>query len=275
MSKIQELFAKVTRRQQQQSAAKLDSVKSLIVALAEQELGHAGRKLDIESAADLLENAGLSEAELRENVELYKQRVRWATLAAKQTELLQTADRLAAEVRAAGEAETARRKAEDETIERLRTAASAASAEYLAAVDADADLQTTCQPFAYSPALNEQLASVNAALAETRQKLSPTGQPGISHFNQWPSIHKEPAMLVAHTRRALEGDRITPERRAQLESQQAAAEKSVERARAELADLEQQREQIISQMTAPQDAHLRPENFALIRHPRAKVEAGA
>ena len=264
---IKELFSKVSLRQREKAALRAADIRGVIVAIAEQELGitNGKAKLDLDHAATLLEEEGLSEADLRANVEQYKRRHRWAQDAAREAELEAEANRLRTAHAEASAAEIERRKKVLEELERMHTAARSAGAIATKATIAKAELEGSAL-LEVDEALNEQLAAVNSQIEKLRDGLRPNGTPGvvIGGHDRWGSLLQEPGRLVTKTKAMLAG-KITHEKRGQLESQLAAAESAVEQFKTDITRLEKQRAEIVAKMTPNPADLLDPKNFQLIR----------
>ena len=143
MTSVTELFARVTGRKKERDAARIRGVTELVVVLGDAELGASENDFDLDSAAAILEKTGLSEADLRKNIELYKDRCKWAELTAEVGRLRQAAEDKWEELRRADAAEAERRREFARMFEASEAEAQQATRRAVEASGAEAELHAT------------------------------------------------------------------------------------------------------------------------------------
>ena len=136
---LQEMFAKLSAKRQEHRADDAADVCVAIVQVGNVELG-IGSDVDLDLCAEMFAGAGLSENDVRANVDLYLQRRKWVALAIRQVELLSKAEKLRSECEAQDAAEIERRIAAKQEWVRLSLAASAAERDYENSCQAENDL---------------------------------------------------------------------------------------------------------------------------------------
>jgi chromosome segregation ATPase len=265
MAKIVEgLLARFNRRKEVRIEAARDALRNSIVALARAEAPEAkSNDIDADQILDTIEAVGMSEEDLRANVDRFKKRERWAPLAAREEEYRKAAEDLAKQADEFEAAEVLRHRAALDRLAAMRAELPQADARYAAAVSARGDLLATAPPVENSAELMVALAEVNAMIATLEEKLdSRPGDPG--HLSG--DVDRLPGRLLAQTREMLRNPaRLPPAKLEQLERQREAAAQAVAKCEREIRELKVRRSAINAQLTMKPEDALKPENFALIR----------
>lgn len=264
---LETLRNKFMRRQTERSRARCTTLNQFAMLTAEEELGIATDVVfDHDELLELLDDEKLTIADFEVNVEMAKNRIRWAKLSAQEETLKVESERLDAEWRSFDIAEATRHREALKELADMKMAADRASTDYIDAFTACQELLATAAPLDDGPELREQLAEVRRQILAIETKLNPRDLPNDS--GQYvSSVEDRPARLArqARTMLAEKNTGYTPERRKQIESWLAAAEREISRCDKELARLQKQCAAINAKQTVGPDDWKRPENFAIVR----------
>lgn len=264
------LFRRITERKQEWNVGVFDSLKQLIIAVGNSELGIEQKQpIHIESAADILEANDVSEADFRVMVDIYKKRVQHGRVASQLPKIKARAEQAEAEWKKADLEEGQRRRAAMEKLNQLELAASQANAAYQNALESDNFLFRSAGTCPEEVALIEENRILTAALAAAQLRVLPNvpaGDPTSAGFI-WPNAREYPAALVVATQRALDAKRVayTPARRAALERQLEVAKKFTAEAQADLKKIEKQHAELQARLAEFGKARTKPESFAVMR----------
>jgi hypothetical protein len=278
--KISSLFETLLRKKQKQQTAITGDIRSLIKFTAENELGIAAYDIDEEYYCDVLDRFGITAADLRLNVEIYKQRLRWKELAEQISTLEVAAENAQKTLDDEDQAEGCRRKKALENLETLEMARDKASQKCAGAVAAHAELLGGADVSELELSLADQLASINKSISRITLAMNPdyvgrpieTARGGMSPGGTlWADMQSATAGLLKQTQRALETT-TDPANRARLESQAKAAELKLHNDVKEIKALEKRRDAINKQLSGMVAEKLKPENFKIRKASPSRVD---
>lgn len=272
MSTITDLFNRLRDRRQETRDAHLTEIHRAIIILAENGAGKNG-DLDLDYYASLIESEGLTEDDLRTNIDVYQQRVRWAELAPR-VDALNKASVDALQVYNDHDLKLGRliRDERKKLVQEERAAqrAQTQSEKALAAQgNLIADAEVTAEERALGAKQSELNAEIGKLIDATNPRLSSVDRMGraLNVGSDWASIQQFPALLAEQTRHALADETVgySKDRRAELKSQLAAAERAVAESEKKLTRLTKQAVEINKKQVKLNDAKLLPESFRLVR----------
>jgi hypothetical protein len=269
--KIASLFEILLKKKEKQQSTVTGDVRSLIRIIAENELGIAAYEIDMEFYSDALDRSGITAADLRLNVEIFKQRHRWKELAEQISSLEETAYNAQKVFDEEDLAEGRRRKQALERLETLETARNSSSKQFAAAVSAHSELMGGADTSELEKSLTDQLENLNGSIRRITLAKDPdyvgrpieTSRGGMSPGGTlWANVEIATAGLLKQTRKALEN--VTDAaKRERLESQAKAAEVRLQNDAKELKTLEKRRDAILKQLSGLVSEKLKPENFRI------------
>lgn len=265
----EKIWERVRGRARENQLRQVADVRELIVLLARHEMGESV-EIDGDWAAELIEQAGLTEEDVRRNIDIVKGRYAKAKLAKDVDSASKAASDAEQAWRDADAEEGRRRQEAHRRLQVLESELNAAMTRSQSATMAHADLIAYAHTSDEELQLLEQQKVRNKKLREIEKKLNsrpPEVRPNLDF-----TVAQHPAALLRQTERDLAefADKTayvntSPERKAKLESRLAAAKKATADAAKEKKALEKELANIRRKLDALAEAKLAPENFTLVR----------
>jgi hypothetical protein len=270
------LFTRLSGRRKEQQQQRARNLRQLVVLIAENENGKANID-DIDSYATLIEESGMSEADLAATVARYKNRVTWSKTVAAAPKKKAARDIADRNHKLADEQEGIRRRKALEELQRMEEAARIARLQYEDTLGAESKLRDTASPAEIESELNAELSGINARIVAARIAVDPTAQPRANGGPQpgylWSSIETHPGSLARQTKTALAQAYVNPKEKSRLQRQLAAAERAVAERTKELAAIEAEAEKINARLRDLAAEALKPESFSFVRIKETREEA--
>ena len=273
MSKIVDrLFRRLSDRRQDKRDKTMSEVHRAIIILADDSAGRNGG-LDLDFYADLVEREGFTEADLRKNIEVYRQRCKWAKLAGQREALKKAAEQAERDFNDFDLAEGRRRLAAQKKLQALEHAVPIAVSLASKSLAAEGNLLAQAARTPEERALNEESGKLNETLGRLRRAVDATysSTDAIGHSTNlagdWASIQEFPALLCVQTRRKLkdEADVLSDDRKTQLKSQLLSAEGALADRSRELVVAERKAVEMKKKLLELNAAKMLPESFRIIR----------
>lgn len=256
---------------QEQRDAVANDLRTLVILIAEHELGHTEAAFDVSHYSKILDDAGVKEARLRELVDKYKSNLRKDDLAKQYSALQAQAEAAEQKLRAADQEERNRRRDAMRFLATLEEDMQHKISRANAAMAARDDLISQAETTVEERELIVQLRLLNEKIAALDVKLNPTAPrpyPGGGCY----MVGENPAAMVREARRDLaeiakgKGKvNLSPERKAKIENTLRIAEAAVATLSKDRADLERERGQITARLESFTAAKRLPASFPLWR----------
>lgn len=244
--------------------------RGMVIAIAQSELGRI-KPANIDERADaviidnlalILDASGRSEADLKSDVQRYKQRLHWSELAQQEQPRKAAAESAHSAWQQADEAEVRRHREAMKKVAELETASRIAQTAYLECVGTDGNLTSTAATDDDERDLIAQLKPINERITRLKEQLHPRMLPRDAGLT--PMMHTNCGALLEQIKREL--TEVQARRTAgnvnEIKERLAAVEKFVAERRQELAAAEKEHANITRQLQITTDKLL-PENFAL------------
>jgi hypothetical protein len=261
-----ELLSRLSRRQQEQKQSVVTDAKSLIITIARAELDGSDVPDEvIEQYAEVLDSAGLTEADIELNVDIYRRRVEAAQLAAKVEHLGRKAAEAEQAWIAADRAEAERHKAALHELDEMRTEMAKLLEQHGRALAARGDLLAQADRTDEEQQLSDQLIDLKRRAAELDEmlKVNPRDvQLSSPVLDRHPVAYRE--NVVYELDQIKTGKRpATKEEREAVEARLAKADAVIAAKRAERDAIDKERAAINERLEALNRDKLKPESFEL------------
>jgi hypothetical protein len=268
---LESLFNRVTQREVEKRARRAKDFREFVILGVDSEDGaqvNADPEWVEQMLADDQERPSIDE--MKKTGERYRKRKSFAALLAKEPELNNERDQLAAAAEKFDVDEAARHRAAMKKLQEMQDAAWRARLAAEETLTARNYLMDTAATTDEERALIEQQQTLGQQISTLQEKLDPggdrvNGYPAPSYF--WGNVQDSPAKLEQQTRAMLADKKVnySKERRAELERCLSAAERATAECRRQLADLKAESGKINKRLLELAAEKLLPENFAIIR----------